>query len=212
MPEADFHQHEPLLTRAMDGDRDALIDLLEALGPYVRARIVPKITGHLRTSFDEDDVMQITYIEAVTKLDRFKGGGVGGFLAWLTRLAENNLIDAIRMLEASKRPNPKKRVSNPRTHEDSMVALVELVGVTWTTPSADAAKGEIKSVLDTVLERMPPDYGQVIRLYDLMQKSATEVAAEMGRSEGAIYMLRARAHDRLRELLPTESKFFSTAP
>lgn len=200
-----------LLQQAMLGDRGALIDLLELVGPEIRQRITPRINGHLRTSFDEDDVMQITYIEAMTKLSRFKGGGLQGFTAWMTRLAENNLIDAVRMLEASKRPNPKKRVNKPTAGQDCMIALVEIVGVTYITPSSVAARGEMKSVLDRVLEMLPSDYAQVVRLYDLQQLSAPKVAREMGRTEGAVYMLRARAHDRLRELLPSESRIFSSA-
>ena len=78
-----------------------------------------------------------------------------------------------------------------------------------TTPSAAAAGNEIRSALASVLERLPPDYATVIKLYDLQGRSASELAAELNRSEGAVYMLRARAHDRLRDLLPSESKFFS---
>ena len=49
----------------------------------------------------------------------------------------------------------------------------------------------------------------MISLYVVQGRSASERAQELDRSEGAIYMLRARAHDRLRDLLPRESKFFS---
>ena len=199
------------LERALDGDREALIGLLERLGPRVRGRIAARIGAHHRSSIDEDDVMQVTYLEAVTRLASFRGGGSSGFLAWLSRLAENNLVDAIRMIEAEKRPNPKKRVRPNRDSPDtdSMVALIELVGVTSSAPSDGAAHDEVKRALDAVLARMPPDYAQVILMYDLQGQPASAVAVEMGRSEGAIYMLRARAHDRLRDELPSESKFFS---
>ncbi len=204
--------HDALVDKATAGDRDALVALLEALGGTVRARLATRITGHLRTALDPDDLMQVTYIEAVTRLDRFKGGGASGFLAWLTRLAENNLIDAVRMLEADKRPNPARRVETSRRAEESAAALVELVGVTYTTPSGVAAKHELRTVLKMALDRMPADYARVIRLYDLSGLSAADVAAELGRSEGAVYMLRARAHDRLREMLPAEAGFFSSSP
>ena len=202
---------EAKLDAALAGDREALVEVLEALGPRVRGRVANRISAHHRSAIDEDDVMQVTYIEAVTRLASFRGGGTSGFLAWLSRLAENNLVDAIRMIEADKRPNPKKRVrgQNVSPEADSMVALIELVGVTSTAPSEGATQNEVKRALDIVLDRMPPDYAQVIRMYDLQGQPAAAVAAEMGRSEGAVYMLRARAHDRLRDELPSESKFFS---
>jgi RNA polymerase sigma factor (sigma-70 family) len=203
--------NDRLVERAMEGDQTALVDLLEAVGGRVRARIGPKIGPHLRSSLDEDDVMQVTYLEVVTRFSSFKGGGASGFVAWMAKLAENNLIDAVRMLEAAKRPNPKNRVADRReTDEDSTAsALIDLVGVTVTTPSRAAAAEEIKTALAAVLAKLPADYATAIRLYDLQGKPIGEVASELGRSEGAVYMLRARAHDRLRELLPGESKFFS---
>ena len=202
---------ETLLEKARSGDRDALIGLLEANAGRVRARIGPKISPHLRSSIDEDDVMQVTYLEVVTRLDTFHGGGGSGFLAWMSRLAENNLIDAIRMLEADKRPNPRHRVGARGVDDDdsSAFALIDLIGVTVSTPSKDAAVREVREALSVVLAKLPPDYATVVRLYDLQGKSASEVAVELDRSEGAVYMLRARAHDRLRDLLPGESQFFS---
>lgn len=203
-------EQEAQLERALKGDQHALVDLLEDLGGLVRARIEPKIGTHLKSSLDVDDVMQVTYMEVVSRLDGFQQGGVRGFLAWLTRMAENNLIDAARMLESQKRPNPRKRVTHASA-EESMVALVEAIGATVTTPSRAAARGELGGVLDDALAKLPPAYEKVIRLYDFQGKNAKSVAAEMGKSEGAVYMLRARAHDRLRELLGGESRFFTMA-
>ena len=48
-----------------------------------------------------------------------------------------------------------------------------------------------------------------MRLYDLECQPPQQVAEALGRSVGAVHMLRARAHDRLRELLGSASKFFS---
>ncbi len=56
---------ERLLGLAQSGDRKALVGLLEACAPKVRARIEPKIGAALRSSLDVDDVMQVTFLEAV---------------------------------------------------------------------------------------------------------------------------------------------------
>ena len=93
-----------------------------------------------------------------------------------------------------------------------MVALVDLLGVSSTTPSIHAAKDESAKALDHALKTLPPDYERVVRLYDLGGKAMEDVAREMGRSEGAAYMLRARAHDRLREAMGPAGNFFSHAP
>ena len=196
-----------LLALALDGDQASLIRLLEAVGPRVRGRIDPKIGRHLRVTVDADDVMQVTYLEAVTRIDSFQGD-LPGFIAWLTRIAENNVIDAGRMAEAAKRPNPKNRVTGG-SFEESMVALVEAIGATVTTPSMVAAKNEIGGALERALAKLPEVYARVIRMYDLKGMNAASIGAELGKSEGAVYMLRARAHDRLRDVIGTESQFFT---
>lgn len=200
-------ERESLLQRAQKGDSTALAALLEDLTPELRRRVASKMDGPWRSIIDEDDILQVTFIEACTRLEKFSTGGVHGFLAWLTRLADNNRIDAIRALEGAKRPAPSKQI---RDTEDSAVALIELVGGTSHTPSRSVARGEAGRLLDIALSTLPTEYERVIRLYDLKGKSAAEVGAEMGRSEGAIYMLRARAHERLREAMGSGSRYFSS--
>jgi RNA polymerase sigma-70 factor (ECF subfamily) len=200
---------DELLAAARQGDRAALIALLEQVGPVVRARIEPKIGRTLQASIDADDVMQVTYLEAVLRLSTFTAGGVPGLVAWLTRLAENNLVDAVRALEAAKRPDPRRQVrAGPR--EDTHAFLVEALGMTYTTPSVVAKRHEANACLEDALNKLPPAYARVIRLYDLEGKTPAEVAAELGKSQGAIFMLRARAHERLKEVLGSASRFFST--
>lgn len=199
---------EALMERAREGDRDSLVALLERLGPRIRDRIEGRISAGLRSVLDADDVMQVTYLEAVLQFDRFREGGVRGFLAWMRRLAENNLTDAVRGLEAAKRPNPGRRVG-PAQRGDSALLLVEYLGATYTTPSRQAARQEACAFVERALGRLPAAYATVIRLHDLEGRPMAEVAQEMGRSEGAAYMLRARALDRLRGVLGTESRFFT---
>ncbi len=200
---------EALLDQARTGDKAALAKVLEAVGPTVRQRIAPKLKGSPhRASLDEDDVMQVTYLEAVIRLQSFTTGGISGFIAWLSRMAENNLIDAIRALESAKRPNPRKRVRAP-SGQQSMVMLVEMLGGVSLTPSRDAARGEGVDLLAKAIDALPRDYARVVRGHDLEGKPASELAQELGRSEGAIYMLRSRAHARLKELLGSDSKFFT---
>lgn len=197
-----------LVAKGKRGDEEAIAALLERHGPTVRTRLAGKIGQHFRSSVDEDDVMQVTYLEAFVRFASFHDRGDGAFLAWLTHIAENNLRDAIRGLERAKRPDPRKRVQT-QNRDESYAGLVEILGVTYTTPSMNAAKGEMVSELDRALARIPADYAKVVRMYDLDGRSIDEVCRELGKSSGAVYMLRARAHERLADVLGSESRFFS---
>ncbi len=84
-----------------------------------------------------------------------------------------------------------------------------MLSATNTTPSRHAARTEATKHLDAALKSLPPDYEKVVRLYDLDGKAMDEVAKELGRSEGAAFMLRARAHDRLKEAMGPAGNFFS---
>lgn len=207
-----MNPHAQQVARAVEGDESALSELLRRHGPEVRVAMGHKIGVHWRSVIDEDDVMQVTYLEAFLRIGSFVPGenADDSFRGWLRRIAENNLKDAVRSLERAKRPDPRRRVqARAGANDDSYVDLVETLGVTNSTPSRAAAKVEAQSAIEKTLAKLPPDYAEVIRQYDLRGQSAEEVSKHLGRSEGAVFMLRARAHDRLRELIGTESQFFT---
>ncbi len=106
------------------------------------------------------------------------------FLAWLSRLAENNLIDAVRALESAKRPDPKKRVTGAANAEESAIQFIDMLSASGSTPSRVMGRGEAAGLLDLALRRLPPDYEKVVRLYDLAGKPRGDGGQELGRSEG----------------------------
>lgn len=198
------------IKKANAGDAEALTLLLRELGPRVRDRIVPKIGRQWAGLIEADDVMQVTYLETFVQFGRISIKDVQSFTAWLTRVAENNLRDAVRAFDRAKRPDPRKRVTGP-VNDESYIGLVEVLGVTTTTPSRQAARREAVSIMDQVLGKLPADYAKIVRLYDLECRPIEEVSRELGRSPGACYMLRARAHDALRDAMGTASQFFSVS-
>jgi RNA polymerase sigma-70 factor (ECF subfamily) len=201
-------ENDALLQRAVQGNGDAMRCLLERVGSQIWNEINSNISPALRSVLDADDVMQVTYMEAFLEVTRLSARDMPGFQAWLRRIAVNNLRDAVRELQRKRRLDPVRRVQAP-PGEDSYVALVDLLGATSATPSRDAAQREAGQLIETVLQRLPPDYGTVVRLYDLEGHEISEVCRRMSRTAGAVHMLRARAHDRLRELLGEADRFFS---
>ncbi len=194
--------------RAVEGDRTALRTLLEDFGPQVWAHINGGIGPQWRSAIDADDVMQVTYLEAFLRIDRCEARDAATFVGWLRRIADNNLRDAIKELGRKKRPHPANRVHADGT-DDSAVTLVEMLGAGASTPSRHVARKEAADAVNALLKRLPPDYAKVIQLYDLQGQDIAEVAGSMGRSPGAVHMLRARAHDRLRTMIGAETDFFT---
>ncbi len=200
-----------LIDSARRGDQGAVSSLLSRHGPPVRQRLNGRIGSHFRGVLDEDDVMQVTYLEAFVRIAAFSprpNAPGDSFKAWLGQIAENNLRDAIRGLERAKRPDPRRRVRSV-TMQESYASLIDVLGVESVTPSREVAVKEAVNAIEDAMTKLPPDYRKVIRLYDLESRDVEDVARELGRSAGAVFMLRARAHDRLKELMGAASKFFS---
>lgn len=195
-----------LLTAAVRGDANALCRLLAETGPAVAARL--DIAAEWRPLVDADDVMQVTYLEAFLRISDLRAGTPAAFVAWVTRIAQNNLRDAIKELQRAKRPDPRRRVT-AAAGDESVSGLLEALGGTASTPSQAVAGRELVRLTRSAVSELPRDYRTVVELYDLEGRSSQEVAQMMGRSEGAIFMLRARAHDCLRQALESDSRFFS---
>lgn len=205
MPRSD----NDLLAAAAQGDKDAMGALLARHGPVVRQTVAAEIGSQYRSVIDEDDVMQVSYLEAFLRIGDLRINEVGAFVAWLRQIARNNLQDAIKGLTRAKRPDPRRQV-RPTSPDESLAALFEIVGGDLNTPSQIAGAAERKSILAAALRELPPDYARVIREYDLEARPVEEVATLMGRSTGAVFMLRARALERLKERLPTISAMYGT--
>lgn len=199
---------EHLVRRAVAGDEEALTGLLEATGVQLYAELDARISAPYRGIVDATDIVQITCLEAFLRIRSFVPGGPGTFLSWLRRISDNNLRDAIRELERDKRPSPRRRVQSGGADEKSYTSLVEQVAATTTTVSRAAGRGELREIVDAALRKLPADYEQVLRLYELEGLSAPEVAERMNRSHGAVRMLLARARECLGALLGSETRFF----
>ena len=186
---------------AIRGDNGALETLLRDVTPQVHARIASRIRPILQSALDVEDILQVTYLEIFLRVREFEPKGDNAFLAWVTRIAETNLLDAIRDLKRAKRPPAERRV---RPTDDASVVLYEQVMRTTSTPSRHLARNEAYHALEQALQQLPADYANVVRRNHLDGVPVGEVAKELKRSEGAVYMLRARALDRLRELLSAD--------
>ncbi len=187
------------VARAVGGDEAALSRLLLRHAVRIRRSITIVLPPRLRALLSEDDVLQQTFTDAFLDVDRFTGAGEEAFAAWLARLARNNLQDAIRALDAVKRGGKEAPRADDANSFETL--FVNLLARTRTTPSGHAVREEMIASMRDAIDRLPADHARVVRLYDLESRPIAEVAAALGRSEGATFLLRHRAHRRLRDML-----------
>jgi RNA polymerase sigma factor (sigma-70 family) len=77
------------------------------------------------------------------------------------------------------------------------------------SPSSHAAGKEAEALLAQALAQLSPASQIAVRMFDLEGHDVEDIAQELDRSVGAVYMLRARAHDKLRKLLGATGNFFT---
>lgn len=197
---------DELLTRAVSGDRAALAELLERHGPTARASLAGRIPKRWQAQLSEDDLIQQTYADAVAHITEIVGPSENAFACWLKTTARRNLRDVVKMLETHKRGGDRRQLSSLAA-DGSYVALLETLTGSGTPPSGKVAEREAAMLLRQAIAQLPELYARVVTLHDLEQRPVEEVAAALKRSPGAVYMLRARAHDRLRKILGRASDF-----
>lgn len=197
-----------LVARAIRGERQALSSLLERHGPAVWQRVVGEIPRRWQSVLTREDVIQQTCVDAILDIHQLLASTDAAFFAWLCTLARRNLVDAIRMLEAEKRGGGRRRVE-PGGNSDSTATLEAMLGGTSSTASRTAARQEASAALLQAMDRLPEDYRKIVRMYDIEGLGAREIAERVGRSPGSVFMLRARAHRRLRALMGRAGSFFS---
>ena len=122
-----------------------------------------------------EDVTSEVFEHALAHLGRFEWRGVP-FVAWLLRIASNSLTDRWRQA-ARDAHDPPGDVADLREVEalERRVTLFQLV------------------------DRLPDLQRQVIQLRFVEERSIREIAAALGRSDGAVKQLQLRALENLRK-------------
>ena len=138
-------------------------------------RVYAYIARRVRDREEAEDLTSEVFHKALAGLPRYAWRGLP-FIAWLLGIAANLLAD--RWQRAS------------RMQEVAADDLEE-VGV--------ADDVERRAMLYQLVDALPDDQRRVILWRFVGQKSLREMAAEMGRSEGAIKQLQLRALQNLRQ-------------
>lgn len=122
-----------------------------------------------------EDITSQVFQQALANLRQFEWRGTP-FLAWLLRIAANAMADRWRT-DARLSDRDVSDLPDSGEHDDI----------------------ERRVMLFQLVERLPEPQRQVIRLRFTEERSIREIAAVLGRSEGAVKQLQLRALERLRK-------------
>ena len=187
---------EGLLALARAGNQHALGEVLESYRQFLRLLARSRVGRELRTRFDPSDLVQETLLEAQRDFQQFQGKTSGELAAWLRQILVRNLADQSKHHQSQKRD-----ISREQPLETLARHTPDALAAPLSTPSANAVKTEEAGALAGALERLAPDYREVLTLRHLQGQSFDQIAARMGRTPGAVRMLWMRALEQLGGLM-----------
>jgi RNA polymerase sigma-70 factor (ECF subfamily) len=156
---------------AAQKDPSRFAELYEAHFERVYAYAVRRV----RDRHEAEDVTAEVFQQALANLRRFEWRGVP-FAAWLFRIAANAIADRARRA-ARERGNPAPAPE----------------------PEPPPERIEEHARLYRLVRGLPSDQRRVIEMRFAEEKTIREIAAALGRSEGAVKQLQFRAVQSLRE-------------
>jgi RNA polymerase sigma-70 factor (ECF subfamily) len=146
----------------------------------------------LRTKLESMDLVQDAFISALRSMENFTYKNEGDFLRWVSKIAENRLRDNLDKLHAEKRDIRQEIPLNNKT--DTQETFVVIPGpVDTTTPSVIMSKREELNKLEKAMDKLKPEYREVITLTKIEGLSYKEVGERLGKNADAVRMLLSRA-------------------
>jgi RNA polymerase sigma-70 factor, ECF subfamily len=168
------------LVEAAQQDRACFGEVYERYFELVYGYVARRVRDRAAT----EDLTSEVFRKALANIDRFKWTGAP-FGAWLLRIASNVIAD-----RAKRQAKDGVRVDEPRDPpsptQSQQFQLEDAERHAWVIRQVD---------------ELPDDQRRVVRLRFAEEKTISEIAAELGRSEGAVKQLQFRALQNLRKEL-----------
>jgi RNA polymerase sigma-70 factor (ECF subfamily) len=199
-------QIETWIAEAQRGDRSALVKLMAAYGPALRARAEALMDPAIKTKTSPDDVLQAVYLDLAQRIHRFEDRGSGSLLHWLNAILDQKLAHAQQAAHRKVR-DVGREVPAEQLRADSYGNLLDNLYANSTTPSRVVRREEALSALFTCLADLSEPQRQAVQLRYLEGLSVDEVAAQLGKSKAAVTALTKRALEALRGAMDQLGEF-----
>lgn len=147
--------------------------LVESVGPasllvVIQSRLGPSLLGRI----DAEDILQESLVRAWRGYASAKFASPRAFRAWVLRIIDRRIKDALRSSGAIKRGGGRKHVA------PGSWGSIATPGSG--TPSRLARHREQAAAMSDAIERVPPDLREVVRLRLFHQLGLEQIATDLG--------------------------------
>ena len=198
-----------LLQQARQGDGSSLGVLLRKYFRYLNSLSHGHLDDRIGIRVGASDIVQETLLEAHRDFEKFSGTSIEEFTGWLRRILFNNLSTAIeKHILADKRDVRKQKSLDQDLGfgDQSHAKFSRFLQQDITSPSTPMQRDESLVQLLGAIDKLSPDFQEVLRLRHFDDLSFNQIAERMGRNSGAVRMMWVRAVDKLRTVLAAQEE------
>ena len=177
-----------LVERILGGDRD----LFGVLVSRYEKRVVNYVYRITHRYEEAHDLAQEIFVKVYLAIDRYDPKYQ--FSTWLFRIAQNSAIDALRKKSISEVPLSRPTDDEPGGKEREFADD----GI---SPYRALKNKQLSAAIDTAVEKLPPDYRELIQLRHFAELSYEEIATMKKLPLGTVKNKLFRARNLLKEAL-----------
>jgi RNA polymerase sigma-70 factor, ECF subfamily len=185
MAHMDKFQLSPILDRSLNGDPQALNELLIKIRPYLHAQLRSHVAAR-RGDLDDSAIVQNSLIRISQHIGTLRQNNVQGLLAWVGKIVRYALIDALRQRSRDRFELVGSRIYDLAGH--------------WTAPDP-CVDAENRDRLRVALSQLSEREQQVVLGRFIDGLTDTEISQRVGASVTSVRVMRCRALRSLKRLL-----------
>jgi RNA polymerase sigma-70 factor, ECF subfamily len=193
-----YETDRELIDAMLAGDEAAFRSFFTAYFPRVYRFALPRLNNEVEAA---KEVVQATLTKAMRRLASYRGEAA--LFSWLCQICRRQIVDHLRA--------NRRHAENVVLIDDSPELRAALEAVE--APAADPLQGygdaETRRLIQSVLDRLPARYGDVLEWKYIEGRSVEEIGQLLGIGQVAAQSVLARARTSFREAL--ETVFGSTA-
>jgi RNA polymerase sigma-70 factor (ECF subfamily) len=183
-----------LVERFKRGETEAFSLIFRKYRRRLAVLVHYKMSSELRGAVEVDDILQEVFLAAAQDMGNFTYQSPGSLMAWLSRISDHVVVDAVRYQNRGKRHAEDmlrfRSESNPAGPEP----------VDRETPSQVFARTENMQILLKKLDALPVEYREMILLAKFEGLTTKEISDRVKKSRESVALTLHRALKRFREL------------
>jgi RNA polymerase sigma-70 factor (ECF subfamily) len=183
-----------LVERFKRGETEAFSLIFRKYRRRLAVLVYYRMSSELRGAVEVDDILQEVFLAAAQDMGNFTYQSPGSLMAWLSRISDHVVVDAVRYQNRGKRHAEEmlrfRSESNPAGPEP----------VDRETPSQVFARTENMQILFKKLDSLPAEYREIILLAKFEGLTTKEISERVKKSRESVALTLHRALKRFREL------------